>query len=62
MELIGLVLLVIGMFVSYCARQGEGTSGAFLFLLGLALLAMGIYLMFFEDGTGLARWFPALRI
>jgi sulfite exporter TauE/SafE len=60
MELLGLVLVLIGLGVVYLARQSEGLSGAFFFLLGVLLFLMGIYLLFFEKGEGVSRWLPFL--
>ena len=60
MELFGLLLVLIGLGVMYLSRQSEGVSGAFFFLLGLILLCMGVYLLFFEDGEAIARWISFL--
>lgn len=56
MPLIGLILAVIGLLIMLFARRTEGFSGAVLFLLGLLLFLIGLYFLFFERGSGAARW------
>lgn len=60
MAFVGLILLLIGVVIVFFARQTEGVSGAVLFLLGLALAAFGVYLLFFERGEGAGRWLDGL--
>lgn len=56
MEFLGLILTLVGLAIMAFARRTEGLSGAVLFMLGVALAGMGIYLIFFETGEGLNRW------
>ncbi|MDH3523408.1 MAG: hypothetical protein OES32_07450 [Acidobacteriota bacterium] len=60
-KLAGLVAFALGFWLARSARESEGLGGAALFLLGLAFCAGGLYLIFIEDGQGLARWMPFLR-
>ena len=60
MELVGLILFFVGLGVMYLARRSEGISGAVFFLLGLTLVGLAVYWIFFEQGTGLTRWIEGL--
>jgi len=60
MELLGLILFIVGLGVIYLARRTEGVSGAAFFLLGLVLVGLAIYWIFFEEGKGLTRWIEGL--
>lgn len=60
-KLVGMLAAALGLGIMSMARSGEGIGSALFFLLGLALFAFGLYLVFFEDGMGAARWLPFLR-
>jgi sulfite exporter TauE/SafE len=57
---IGIIVALFGFWIMSLARKTEGVSGALLFLIGLGLLIMGLYLALFESGSGAARWAPWL--
>ena len=60
MAAIGLLLTLLGLWIMNFARKTEGISGAVFFLIGLALMLMGLYMLFFETGAGAASWMPWL--
>lgn len=59
-KLAGIVAVVFGFLVARSARRGDGISSAAGFVLGLAFIGAGLYLIFVEDGRGAARWLPFL--
>ena len=59
-KLLGMLASALGVAIMASARRGEGIGAAFSFLVGLGMFAFGIYLIFFEDGRGAARFLPFL--
>lgn len=60
MAALGILLALVGLWIMSFARKTEGVSGAALFLIGLALMLMGLYALILETGSGAARWMPWL--
>jgi hypothetical protein len=56
----GIVIAIFGFVLFWLSRSSEGLARAFPALLGLILIALGLYFAVFETGEGLARFLPFL--
>ena len=62
MKILGIVLVLLGLMLMRWGRDGEsGLVGALVFLFGLGCFSFGIYVLFFEEGDGLAAFLPFLK-